>query len=139
VFQGGRRLQRAAVLRHHVAVILSSPPASRAGIGRLQASGLLPGGDPLWDTSWLLDDHRSVGGFLAGLVGYRARPSGLEITGYVLYLAAASFPSCGGSIGAHCVGPAASRSRQADPDEVTEPSPPASDRCSIKAGCRIHR
>ena len=61
-----------------------------AGIGRLQGMGLLPGGDPLWDTSWLLDDHGSVGGFLAGLVGYRARPSALEVAGYLVYLAGAS-------------------------------------------------
>jgi high-affinity iron transporter len=60
-----------------------------AGIGRLQSLGWLPAGDPLWDTSWLLDDRGSVGGFLAGLVGYRARPSALEVTGYLLYLAGA--------------------------------------------------
>jgi len=91
VFQGGRRLsvQRFFGITSLVILFLAAGLFS-AGIGRLQGIGLLPGGDPLWDTSWLLDDHRSVGGFLAGLVGYRARPSGLEITGYVLYLAAAS-------------------------------------------------
>jgi len=61
-----------------------------AGVGRLQGIGLLPGGDPLWDTSWLLDDHGGAGGFLAGLIGYRARPSVLEVVAYVVYLAGAS-------------------------------------------------
>lgn len=90
VFQGGRRLSVykffavTSLLVMFVAAGLFS-----AGVGRLQSFGLLPGGDPLWDTSWLLDDHGSVGGFLAGLIGYRARPSTLEIAAYVVYLAGA--------------------------------------------------
>ncbi len=32
-------------------------------------------GDPLWDTSALLDDGGTLGGTLAGLTGYRAMPS----------------------------------------------------------------
>ncbi len=32
-------------------------------------------GDPLWDTSALLDDGGALGGTLAGLTGYRAMPS----------------------------------------------------------------
>ncbi len=31
-----------------------------------------------------------VGGFLAGLIGYRARPSALEVVAYAVYLAGAS-------------------------------------------------
>jgi high-affinity iron transporter len=60
------------------------------GIGRLQGLGLLPLGDPLWDTSLVLDDRSLLGSFLGGLVGYRARPSALEVGGYVAYLLAAS-------------------------------------------------
>jgi high-affinity iron transporter len=51
---------------------------------------VLPGGDPLWDTSWLLDDHGGLGGFLAGLVGYRSRPNGLEILAYLVYVTGAA-------------------------------------------------
>jgi len=40
----------------------------------------------LWDTSFALDDHGFVGGFLGGLIGYRARPSLLEVAGYLLYV-----------------------------------------------------
>ena len=97
VFQGGRRLsvQRFFSVTSLLILFLAAGLFS-AGFGRLQSFGLLPGGDPLWDTSWLLDDHGSVGGFLAGLIGYRARPSALEVAAYVGYLAAAGalfFPS----------------------------------------------
>ena len=91
VFQGGRRLsvQRFFGVTSLFILLLAAGLFS-AGIGRLQGIGVLPGGDPIWDTSWLLDDHGGVGGFLAGLIGYRARPSALELAGYVLYLAAGS-------------------------------------------------
>lgn len=91
VFQGGRRLS----VQHFFAVtsvliLFLAAGLFSAGVGRLQGIGLLPGGDPLWDTSWLLDDHGGVGGFLAGLIGYRARPSALEALAYVVYLVGAS-------------------------------------------------
>jgi len=91
VFQGGRRLS----VQHFFAVtslfiLFLAAGLFSAGIGRLQGIGLLPGGDPLWDTSWLLDDHGGVGGFLAGLIGYRARPSALELLAYAVYLVGAS-------------------------------------------------
>jgi high-affinity iron transporter len=91
VFQGGRRMrvQRFFAVTSVLLMFLAAGLFS-AGLGRLQGLGLLPGGDPLWDTSWLLEDHGGVGNFLAGLVGYRARPSALEIAGYLAYLAGAT-------------------------------------------------
>jgi high-affinity iron transporter len=91
VFQGGRRLsvQRFFGVTSVVIMFLAAGLFS-AGVGRLQGIGLLPGGDPLWDTSWLLDDRGGAGGFLAGLIGYRARPSALELVAYIVYLAGAS-------------------------------------------------
>jgi len=91
VFQGGRRLsvQRFFGVTSVLIMFLAAGLFS-AGVGRLQGIGLLPGGDPLWDTSWLLDDHGGAGGFLAGLIGYRARPSALEVVAYVVYVAGAS-------------------------------------------------
>lgn len=91
VFQGGRHLsvQRFFAVTSLLIMFLAAGLFS-SGVGRLQGVGLLPGGDALWDTAWLLDDHGGVGGFLAGLVGYRARPSALEVTAYLLYLAGAS-------------------------------------------------
>jgi high-affinity iron transporter len=87
VFQGGRRLsiQRFCAATSLLILLLAGGLFS-SGVGRLQGFGVLPGGDPLWDTSWLLDDHGIVGSFLAGLVGYRARPTALEVGAYVVYL-----------------------------------------------------
>jgi high-affinity iron transporter len=56
------------------------------GIGRLQGLGVLPLSDPLWNTSWLLSDGSVAGGFLSGLVGYRAQPTLPEVGAYVAYL-----------------------------------------------------
>jgi len=91
VFQGGQRLsvQRFFVVTSLFILLLAAGLFS-AGVGRLQGIGLLPGGDAVWDTSWLLDDHGTIGGFLAGLIGYRARPSALELVAYALYLLVAS-------------------------------------------------
>ena len=91
VFQSGRHLRVQTFFGvTSLLILFLAAGLFSAGIGRLQGAGVLPGGDPLWDTSWLLDDHSGVGSFLAGLIGYRARPSALEVGGYVLYLAAGS-------------------------------------------------
>ncbi len=68
------------------------------GLGRLQALGVLPMMAPLWDTSSLLSDRSVVGSFLGGLVGYRARPSLLEVSGYLAYLLGAGFLVLGASL-----------------------------------------
>jgi high-affinity iron transporter len=52
------------------------------GVGRLQGLGVLPGSEPLWDTSFLLRDDRPAGAFLKGLIGYRTQPTGLEVAAY---------------------------------------------------------
>ncbi len=57
-----------------------------AGIGRLQGLGLLPLTAELWDTSSILGDHSPLGMLLAGLAGYRSRPTLLEFGAWVLYL-----------------------------------------------------
>ena len=97
VFQGGRRLSvQKFFAATSLLVLFLAAGLFSAGIGRLQSHGLLPGGEPLWDTSRLLDDHVGVGGFLAGLIGYRARPSALEVIAYIVYLVGAGalfFPS----------------------------------------------
>ena len=46
------------------------------GIEKLIALGVLPPlVDPVWDTSWLLDDSSRLGGLLASFTGYRAKPA----------------------------------------------------------------
>jgi len=56
------------------------------GIDRLAGMGVLnAGGTELWDLSWLVDDASGLGGVLSQFAGYRARPSGAELTALVLY------------------------------------------------------
>jgi len=90
VFQGGRRLSiHGFFAATSVLLLFLAGGLVASGVGRLQGLGVLPAGDPLWDTSWLLNDHSIVGSLLAGLVGYRARPSALEVAGYLVYVVAA--------------------------------------------------
>lgn len=56
------------------------------GVGRLQGLGILPLSAPLWNSSWLLSDGSVAGGFLSGLVGYRAQPTLPEVCAYAAYL-----------------------------------------------------
>ena len=118
VFQGGRRLsvQRFFAATSVLLLVLAAGLFS-AGVGKLQGLGLLPAGDPVWDTSWLLDDHGGLGGVLTGLVGYRARPTALEILAYGSYIVVAGtlfFPALfrrktyGGS---EAIAPVANRQR----------------------------
>ena len=87
IFRGGKHisLQRffnatSALLLFVAAGMLST------GIGKLQGLGFLPRTSILWDTSFLLSDRGLLGGFLSGLIGYRARPTTLEVGAYVTYL-----------------------------------------------------
>src|SRR5437016_6887353 len=75
VFRGGTRLS----VRHFfaatsVVLLLIAAGLFSTGLGKLQALGVLPVTDALWDSSALLSDHSLVGGFATGLVGYRANP-----------------------------------------------------------------
>jgi high-affinity iron transporter len=80
-----------------VLVLLVAAGLFSAGVGKLEGFGLLPASPTLWDTSSLLSDRGAVGGFLGGLMGYRARPSLLEVIGYASYLMVAVTLFFGGS------------------------------------------
>ena len=55
-------------------------------IEKLIALGLVPAlVDPVWDTSWLLDDSGRLGGLLASFTGYRAKPALLPLLALVAY------------------------------------------------------
>jgi high-affinity iron transporter len=87
IFRGGRHVSLPRFFAvTSVLLLLVAAGLFSAGVGKLEALGLLPGSATLWDTSHVLDDHGGVGGFLAGLVGYRARPSALETLAYAGYL-----------------------------------------------------
>jgi high-affinity iron transporter len=87
IFRGGRHisLQRFFAVTSVFLLLLAAGMFS-TGVGRLEAMGVLPQSSMAWDTSLALDDHGAVGGFLNGLVGYRARPSWLEAGSYLFYL-----------------------------------------------------
>ena len=87
VFRGGRHVSvsRFFALTTGLIVLLAAGLVS-AGVGRLEGLGVLPMSGPVWDTTWLLSDRGLVGSLLAGLVGYRARPSLFEVLGYAAYL-----------------------------------------------------
>jgi len=62
-----------------------------SAVDRLIGAGLLPAlVDPLWDSSWLLDDDSRVGSLLAALAGYRAHPSLMLVAIYAVYWVAVS-------------------------------------------------
>jgi high-affinity iron transporter len=87
IFRGGRQVSLTSFFAvTSVLLLLVAAGLFSTGIGKLEAFGLLPGSPTLWDTSRVLDDRRGVGGFLAGLAGYRARPSVLEVLAYASYL-----------------------------------------------------
>ena len=92
IFAGGRRIS----IRRFFAVtslllLLVAAGLVGSGVGRLEGMGVLPRSPEVWDTSGVLDDRNVVGSFLAGLVGYRARPSGFELGSYVLFAAGAAY------------------------------------------------
>jgi len=56
------------------------------GLEKLIALGVLPAlVDPVWDTSWLLDDSSRVGGLVASFTGYRAKPALLPLVALATY------------------------------------------------------
>jgi high-affinity iron transporter len=90
VFHGARQLS----LRRFFAwtsgfLLLLAAGLFSTGVGRLQGLGFLPAADTLWDTSRWLDDRSFLGSLLAGLFGYRSRPSTLEAVAYGAYLVVA--------------------------------------------------
>jgi high-affinity iron transporter len=87
VFHGGRRLRLPTFFAVTSAVLLLVAAGLVAtGLGRLQGLGVLPETVAVWDTSTVLDDTSMLGGFARGLVGYRARPTAAEVTGYAIYV-----------------------------------------------------
>ena len=87
IFRGGRHvsLQRFFGITSVFLLLLAAGMFS-TGVGRLEVMGFLPATPTAWDTTFLLDDHGFVGGFLNGLIGYRSRPSVLEAGSYLFYL-----------------------------------------------------
>ena len=87
VYRGGSRLSLPRFFAAtSVLILFLAAGLFSTGLGRLQALGVLPPADTLWETSAVLSDQSVLGSFLNGLVGYRARPSTIEAIGYLAYL-----------------------------------------------------
>lgn len=68
-------------------LILLVAGLSSQGAGYLSAAGYFSGlSAPLWNTSWLLADDGIPGKALHSLIGYSARPSGIEVIFYIATL-----------------------------------------------------
>ena len=98
IFHGGRYVSLPRFFAvTSVLLLLVAAGLFSTGVGKLESLGFLPGSPTLWDTSHLLGDRSGVGGFLAGLAGYRARPSLLEVIAYGSYLLVAGYLIFGAS------------------------------------------
>jgi high-affinity iron transporter len=79
-------LKRLFGVTNGLIVLLAAGMASQ-GMGFLLAAGLVPSwGDTVWDTSWLLRETSIVGKMLHTLIGYTARPAGIQVAAYVATL-----------------------------------------------------
>lgn len=57
-----------------------------SGIDQLISMGVLPAlVDPVWDSSFILDDMSAAGGVIASLTGYRAHPALTSLLAYVAF------------------------------------------------------
>jgi high-affinity iron transporter len=92
IFRGGRHVSLSAFFGITSALLLLvAGGLLGTAVGRLQTLGVLPATSVAWDTSWLLDEQGALGGFAAGLLGYRAQPSTLEVAAYGAYVAVAAW------------------------------------------------
>lgn len=64
-------------------LLLAASMSSQAARFLVQADLLPSLANPLWDTSWLLDNSSLLGRFLHTLVGYEAMPSGIQVIFYL--------------------------------------------------------
>jgi high-affinity iron transporter len=91
IFRGGKQVSLPRFFAAtSVLLLLVAGGLFSTAAGKLQGLGVLPATSVAWDSSALLDDRSLLGGFLGGLIGYRARPSVLEAVAYVAYLAVAA-------------------------------------------------
>jgi high-affinity iron transporter len=87
IFRGGQRIPvRRFFTVTTVLLVLIAAGLLASALGRLDNLGYVPSTQTLWDTSSVLEDGKGLGGFLAGLLGYRARPTVLEAIAWLVYV-----------------------------------------------------
>ena len=65
-------------------LLLAAAMASQVARLLVQADLLPTLADPLWDSSWLLDNQSLLGRFLHTLIGYDAMPAGIQVLFYTV-------------------------------------------------------
>lgn len=76
-------LKRLFSVTNGLIMLLAAGMAGQAA-AILHSADILPGwGEQLWDTSFLLDDQSYFGRSLHALIGYTARPSGIQLCAWV--------------------------------------------------------
>jgi high-affinity iron transporter len=69
-------------------VLLAAGLASQSARYLVQADWLPALGQRLWDSTWLLSEQSLPGQMLHVLVGYSARPSGMQVLFYIATVSA---------------------------------------------------
>lgn len=89
VYQGLSRvpMQRMFTVTNTLILLLAAAIASQLARALAQAGVLDAWGQPLWDSSSLLRMDSALGTLAHALVGYEARPTGMQLAFYVLALA----------------------------------------------------
>src|SRR5690348_11131995 len=67
-------------------LLLAAGMAAQGAAFLVQADVLPPLGNGVWDTSWLLTEHSIPGQVLHALIGYVARPTGIQLAFYAATL-----------------------------------------------------
>jgi len=85
--QGGKVLNWRLFFRiTEVLLLLLAGALMVNAVEKLVAFGILPALiDPVWDTSWLLDDSSRIGGLVSAFTGYRAKPALLPLVALAAY------------------------------------------------------
>jgi high-affinity iron transporter len=79
-------LKRLFAVTNALVILLAAGMASQ-GVGFLASAGLLPSwGETVWDTSWFIKESSILGKMLHTLIGYTARPAGIQIAAYIATL-----------------------------------------------------
>jgi high-affinity iron transporter len=81
-------LPRVFAATNVVLVLIAAGMAARAANFLVQAGLVQPFGSRVWDSSGLISDQSAIGQVLSALVGYIARPSGIEVACYAGTVAA---------------------------------------------------
>lgn len=69
-----------------VILILFSAGLFSHGVHEFEEAGLLPEGDAIWDSNWLISQKSTFGLFMKSLLGYYATPTLLQLLVYLGYL-----------------------------------------------------